>query len=133
MSELIDKTTAQTITGAKTFTAAFGYGTGAGGTVTQVTSKSTGVTLNKLAGQITMHNGSLGAGAEATFAVTNSTVAANDVVIVNHSSSGTAGAYVVGVSAVSSGSFKITVSNLSGSSLGEAIVLSFAVIKSANA
>ena len=47
--------------------AGLGYGPGAGGTVTQATSKSTAVTLNKPSGQITMHNGSLGAGASAMF------------------------------------------------------------------
>ncbi|NBS24587.1 MAG: hypothetical protein EBS78_11605 [Altererythrobacter sp.] len=36
-----------------------GYGTGAGGTVTQATSKSTGVTLDKVCGEITMNNATL--------------------------------------------------------------------------
>ena len=45
-----------------------------GGTVTQSTNKTTGVTLNAASGQITMNGAALGAGAEATFAVTNSEV-----------------------------------------------------------
>ena len=53
-----------------------------GGAVTQATSKSTGVTLNKPCGAITMHNASLAGDAEVSFTVTNSEVAATDVVLV---------------------------------------------------
>ena len=103
-----------------------------GGTVTQGTSKSTGVTLNTHSGQITMHNAALAAAAEITFTVTNSKVGAYDVVVVNHGSAGTAGAYVVGVSTNASGSFKLTVGNTTTGALGEAIVLHFAVSGGAN-
>lgn len=101
------------------------------GTVTQLTSKSTGVTLNNRAGAITMDGAALGAAAEATFTVTNSVVAANDVIIVNHRSAGTSGAYVVSVAAIASGSFDIVVSNVSAGSLSEAIVLAFLVFGTA--
>lgn len=103
-----------------------------GGTVTQGTSKSTGVTLNTHSGQITMHNAALAAAAEITFTVTNSKVGAYDVVVVNHGSAGTAGAYVIGVSTIASGSFKVTVGNTTTGALGEAIVIHFAVIGGAN-
>jgi hypothetical protein len=106
-----------------------GYATGAGGTVTQATDKSTGVTLAKATGAITMNNAALAAGAEVSFTVTCSAVDANDVVVVNHISAGTAGAYMVQANSVGSGSFAITVTNLTGGSLGEAIVLQYAVIK----
>jgi len=99
-----------------------------GGTVTQGTNKQTGVTLSTLSGQITMNNEALGAGAETSFTVTNTKVAATDVVVVNHGSAGTAGAYLVGVNAVGAGSFGITVSNVSAGSLSEAIVLNFVVL-----
>lgn len=110
----------------------FGYATGAGGSVTQSTSKSTGVTLNKLSGQITLNNASLGAGAEAAFTLTNSKIAANDVVVVAIKSGGTSGAYLAGVTATGSGSCEITLTNLTAGSLGEAVVLNFAVIKAVN-
>lgn len=110
-----------------------GYTTGAGGTVTQATSKATGVTLNKACGRITMHNAALAAGAEVAFTLTNSTIAATDVVVVNVQSVGTAGAYLVGVGAVSAGSCSITVSNCSTGSLSQAIVLNFVVIKGVTA
>ena len=103
-----------------------------GGTVTQATSKSTGVTLNAASGQITMHNAALADGAEVTFTVTNSEVAATDVVVVNHGSAGIAGAYVVQANTLAAGSFKITVGNVSGGSLGEAIVLNFVALKGAS-
>ena len=103
-----------------------------GGTVTQGTSKSTGVTLNAASGQITMHNASLADAAEVTFTVTNSEVSATDVVVVNHGSAGTAGAYVVQANTLAAGSFKITVGNVSGGPLAEAIVLNFVALKGAS-
>jgi hypothetical protein len=126
--------TSLTVTGAlkSSGTAGVGYVSGAGGTVTQATSKSTGVTINKTAGQITLNNAALASGAAVSFTVTNSTVAGTDVVSAVHGSAGTAGAYEVDCNAIGSGSFKITVGNHSGGSLSEAIVLNFVVIKGAN-
>lgn len=106
-----------------------GYSTGTGSTVTQATSKSTGVTINSLCGQITMNAASLAAGAEATFAVTNSQVTTTDVIILNIASGGTSNSYLAGVTFVGSGNFNITLTNLSGGALAEAVVLNFAVIK----
>ena len=103
-----------------------------GGTVTQATNKSTGVTLNPESGQITMNDAALAAAAEVSFTVTNDKIAATDVVVVNHGSAGTAGAYLVGVSAIAAGSFGITVTNVSAGSLGEAIVINFVALKGAS-
>ena len=50
-----------------------------GGTVTQATNKSTGVTLNTESGQITMNGAQLDAGTEASFAVTVSNVSAGNL------------------------------------------------------
>jgi len=110
-------------------TAGVGYGTGAGGAVTQMTNKSTGVTLNKVTGQITMSNAALNMSTSVGFTLTNSAIAATDVVVVNVASGATADSYLVGVDAVASGSCRIHVRNVSGSNLSEAIVLNFAVIK----
>lgn len=106
-----------------------GYATGAGGAVTQVTSKATGVTLNKVCGQITTHNASLAANTTVIFTVTDSAVAATDVVRVTIGSGGTAGAYLVWVSATAAGSFNIAIRNITAGALGEALVLNFAVTK----
>ena len=113
--------------------AAVGYATGTGGTVTQATDKSTGVTLNKRCGQITMNGDALAAAAEVSFTFTNSFIAATDVVITAICSGATAGAYNTQVDAIANGSCRISITNFSSGSLSEAIVLNFAVIKSVNA
>jgi hypothetical protein len=110
-------------------TSGVGYATGAGGTVTQLTSKSTGVTLSKVSGQITTHNASLGANTTAIFTVTNTAVAATDTILLDIGSGGTAGAYQVWVTAVGAGSFNIAIRNISAGALGEAVVINFAVLK----
>lgn len=106
-----------------------GYATGAGGTITQATSKSTGVTLNRPVGQITTNNAALAAGAVVLFTVTNSTVAVGDVIVIQRASGGTAGAYFMYVDSVANGSFVVSLQNGSGGSLSEAVTLSFAVLK----
>lgn len=113
----------------QTATGGLGYGTGAGGTVTQATSKATGVTLNKVSGQITMHNAALAAGAYVSFVVTNSAVEVADVPHVCVASGGTANAYQTHITAVGSGSFTVTVQNITGGSLSEAVVIGFVVFK----
>ena len=112
---------------------AVGYSTGTGGTVTQATSKSTGATLNKRCGQITMNNAALAAAAEVSFTLTNSVIAATDVVYACAASGATAGAYTVQCDAVAAGSCRISVGNRSAGSLSEAIVLTFVVIKAVSA
>lgn len=105
---------------------------GDGGTVTQATNKSTGVTLNTHSGQITMNGAALAAGAEVGFTLTNSVIAATDVVIVNIASGATADSYTVTVDAVAAGSCRISLSNVSAGSLSEAVVLNFVVIGGAS-
>lgn len=109
-----------------------GYTDGTGGAVTQGTSKSTGVTLSKPTGQITTHDASLTGGNEVSFVVTNTFVAATDVVAVSIASGATTGTYVASVSAVAAGSFTVTLSNL-GTTAGEALVINFVVLKGASA
>src|SRR5690349_1680818 len=77
-----------------------GYRTGAGGAITQITSKSTGVTLNKICGQVTMNNAALAAAAKVSFVVTCSSCAATDIPQVSVISGGTANAYRANVTAV---------------------------------
>lgn len=108
-------------------TGKLGYATGAGGTVTQATSKSTGVTLNKQCGNITMHGAALANATTVTFTLTNSFITANDMVVVQHRSAGTLGAYNFAV-APGAGSCKISVRNVHTASLSEAIVLQFFVL-----
>jgi hypothetical protein len=109
-------------------TAGVGYATGAGGTVTQSTDKSTGVTLSKTCGAITMNAAALAADVIVSFTLTNTTIATSDVMILNHSSGGTVGKYVLNCQC-GSGSAVINVTNISTGSLSEAIVITFVVIK----
>jgi hypothetical protein len=102
-----------------------GYSTGAGGTVTQLTSRTTGVTINKISGSITLVSAA-GSASYASFTVTNSTVAATDVIIVNQKS-GT-DKYEPWISNVAAGSFQITFADTSGTTT-EQPVFNFAVIK----
>ena len=110
-------------------TAGIGYATGAGGVVTQLTNKSTGVTLNTICGRVVMNNDALGSGNRVSFTVTDSAIAVTDVVIVNHQAGGTAGAYGVWCTNVAAGSFELTIRNQTAGSLSEAVVLAFAIIK----
>lgn len=107
-----------------------GYITGEGGTVTQATSKSTGVTLSKKVGQITLNAAALAASTTVSFVLTNTTIGANDLLVLNHVSGGTFGSYTLNARAAS-GSATIDVRNVSAGSLSEAIVIAFAVIKGA--
>jgi hypothetical protein len=105
-----------------------GYVTGDGGAVTQATSKSTGVTLSKKCGQITLNGAALAADTTVSFTLTNTTVAATDIIVLNHVSGGTAGSYLLNAQAAA-GSASINVRNITSGSLSEAIVIGFAVVK----
>jgi hypothetical protein len=121
----------QDINGADTLLAnnQFGYTAAAQGTVTQATSKSTGVTLNKSAGQITMNNAALAGATAVSFTLTNSLISTNDLLILNVGSGGTAVAYTVYTSSISAGSAVITLRNMTAAtSLSEAVVINFALI-----
>ena len=104
---------------------AVGYAAGAGGTVTQGTSRTTGVTLNKRSGAITLYT-TAGSATYASFTVTNSLVSATDVIIVN-CKSGT-NVYHPFVSAVADGSFRITFNAVSGTA-SDAPVFNFVVVE----
>jgi hypothetical protein len=112
-----------------TSTGGLGYGTGSGGTVTQVTSRTTGVTLNKTNGAITLVSAA-GLATFQSFTVTNSTVAATDVVHVTQKS-GT-DLYQIFVTATAAGSFRITFATTGGVTI-EQPVFNFAVIKGVTA
>jgi hypothetical protein len=106
-----------------------GYTAAAQGTVTQLTDKSTAVTLNRSAGRITMNNASLATATNATFTLNNSLISANDTVILTISGGqATPGSYNVFANALAAGSVSISLRNISGGTLSEAIVVNFALI-----
>lgn len=121
--------TSSSVAGAITSTSAtagIGYAAGAGGAVTQATSRTTTVVLDKVAGAITLFSAA-GSSTPFSFTVTNSTVAATDTIIAVQKS-GT-DAYAISVTAVAAGSFKLTVTDLTGTTT-ETPVINFAVLKS---
>ena len=103
-------------------------GFSSGGAVAQGGAKTTGVTLNKPSGKITMNGGALADDAIVTFALTNDKISTSSCVIVNHASVGDLNGYQISASNMGIGSCDINVRNISGSSLGEAIVLNFIVL-----
>jgi len=112
---------------------AVGYATGAGATVTQITSKSTAVTINAVSGQITMHNATLNAGATVFFVVNNTSTRAYDTPIIGHASGGTPDSYEITWNTVSNlTSFRVGVKNITGGNLSEAIVLNFNLFRGVN-
>ncbi len=115
--------------------AGLGYATGAGGTGTQATDKTTTVVMSPnpcLCGSITTQASNLVAATIVAFTVTDSAVAATDAIIINHLSGGTIGSYTVNASA-GAGSFVVRLRNNTAGDLAEALVLTFSVIKAVTA
>jgi hypothetical protein len=87
------------------------------------------VTLNNSAGQITMSNATLNATTNVAFTLTNSTISAKDVIIVNVAGGVASNeTYNCWVSGHSAGSCTFVLRNISAGNLSEAVVLNFAVI-----
>lgn len=117
----------------KSPTSTIGYDFGAGGAVTQITNRSTGVTINKVTGQITTINTSLAALAAATFTVTNSVVKIGDVIEVNEQSGAVNVKTIVQVTAVAAGSFNITVYNADASTAETGtIIINYVILHGAS-
>jgi hypothetical protein len=105
------------------------------GSVTQGNSsgKGTAVTLNKSAGRITMDGASLNTATNATFTLNNSLISANDAVILTISGNqATPGSYNVFANSLSAGQVSITLRNISGGTLSEAVIINFAIIHCAS-
>jgi hypothetical protein len=106
-------------------TAGVGYSIGAGGVVIQATNRTTGVTINKITGQITLASAA-GTTSATTFTVTNSTVNTTDVIILNQHT-GT-DLYDLMVTKTVLGSFDITFRTTGGTTT-EQPIFNFTVIK----
>lgn len=114
---------------------ALGYAPGAGGQVTQGTSRTTGVTLNKATGEITLFPAGIAGHGADEFTLTNVTIGVNDVVLVNVKSgvlAATRKYYQVHSITTAAGSCVISVGNLNNSAIAsETPVLQFVVVKGA--
>jgi hypothetical protein len=111
-----------------------GYATGSGGTASQGSGsgKATGVTLSKSCGSITMDAANLNTATTVSFTLTNTVIEAGDILVMNHLSGGTFGAYTLNAQCAA-GSASINVRNVTAGNLAEAIVIRFAVIKAVSA
>lgn len=96
-----------------------------GGAVTQLSSRTTGVTLSKTQGAITMFSAA-GSATAATFVVTNTLVVNTDTILLNQVS-GT-NLYNLHVTAIGAGTFNVTFYTTGGTAT-DAPVINFAVIK----
>ena len=131
----IGAVTPATVVGTTVYaTTEIGYTAAAQGTVTQATSKSTGVTLSKSAGRITMNNAALAGTTAVSFTLTNTLISTNDVLILCVSGGSVADAttYTAYVSSLSAGSAVITLRNLTATSQSEAVVINFSIIHGAS-
>jgi hypothetical protein len=132
----IGAVTPSTVVGTTVYaTTEIGYSAAAQGAVTQLTSKSTGVTLNNSAGQITMNNAALAGATAVSFILTNSTISTKDTIIVcvgSNTTGSAAGAYTTYVSYLAAGSALITLRNLTAAtSYSEAVIINFSIIHGA--
>lgn len=110
-----------------------GFTSGNGGTVTQLTSRTTGVTLNAPSGQITLVAGSIAGLSSQEFTLTNSYIAATDVVLASFASGLTAATYDVTVTETSAGACKISVHNVNNSATpSDTPTINFVVFKGTN-
>lgn len=125
-------------TGALLSSGKIGYSSGTGGAVTQLTSRTTGVTLNKITGEITLFAGSIGGHDADEFTLTNSTIEANDVIMLCIKSGAAAGTrkyYQLHAVEVSAGSCVISVGNIDNTTIPvagtESPIIQFVVLKGA--
>lgn len=129
---VIGRTSPQFVRGTTVYaTEELGYCSCAFGEVTQLTSKSTAVTLNTPSGRITMNNASLGNNTTVLFRMNNNTIKTNDVLVLNISG-GVAGVgdYSAYVGDINAGYADIALANRKGGggSLSEAVKITFALI-----
>jgi hypothetical protein len=103
-----------------------------GGTVTQLTDKTTAVTLNKNTGEIITAAGAIPPGTAVAFTLNNLTIDANDNVVINvKSGSSVVGVYQVWCDSLVKGSCNIVLYNIGRSPYNEVLKLQFTVLKGA--
>jgi hypothetical protein len=106
-----------------------GYTSSTYQTATQDTSKSTAVTLNAVAGRITMNDASLAQNAAVTFTFNNNELTGNDLLLVNIAGGGTPGSYTLEVCCNQAGSAVLKLRNTTNGALAEAVQILFAILK----
>lgn len=120
----------ESVANVRNSTSALGYSSG--GSVTQAPGASKGsssVTLNALSGVVITNNASMANGEVNGFALFNSQIAAEDVVVGQLAGAGSAFYYMLDIQGNSAGSRSIILTNRSGGALAEALRIHFVVIK----
>lgn len=103
---------------------------GIGGAVTQITSSSTAVTLNKLAGAITTVALTTTAGAEEVFTVNDTLIGANDTINFGTTYAGAGTPAITSKKIVAGTSFDIVITNLHASAaLNAAMVINYTITR----
>jgi hypothetical protein len=98
--------------------------------VTKASRITTGVTSDAYTGVITTVSQTVAGGPDAEFTVTHAKVAATDVVVASIKTHTSAGDFIVAVSAIAAGSFKLRLTNLHASTAGNnVLVINFLVLK----
>ena len=99
------------------------------GTVTQLTSITTAVTLDTLNGVITTVSSTLAANAKTFFTVNNSNITATSRILVSvQYDEAATGIPVVGVSDITAGSFKVVIANGGNAALNNIVKVHFMII-----
>jgi hypothetical protein len=102
-------------------------------TVTQTTSRGSGVTLNKTSGDVILYETTMTAGQVDTIAVTNDQVKAGDFIVCTVDSSST-GTYIVGGYSTSDGLMILWIRNITSSTTGsESPKIRFIIMQPTNA
>lgn len=109
--------------------AGHGYAAGSGGTISQSSSKATGVILNQVTGEVTTMGSALAAATVVSFTISNSMAKIGDLVVLNHISGGTMGAYTLNASITVDGSITVNMRNNSAASLSESLVIRYGILK----
>lgn len=105
-----------------------GYGPGIGGTVTQPTSKSTNVALNKTSGQVTMSNASLPGGGVVSFQIANTFASQYDGVVVTGLQTFDWSNYILSAT-ISNSVIIVTLKNDTVAARSEALVFNFQLFR----
>lgn len=115
-------------------TAGIGYAAGAGGTVTQGTSNTTAVTLNKICGNITTFGGQYNTDSVTIFTLNNSAITGSGACVVAASFNGDAssGRLSVQINPMGNGIASVAIRNHSVSNITETLLINFAVIPKVN-
>jgi hypothetical protein len=108
-----------------------GYtGDASGSTIQFGSVKTQSVNLNKPTGSIFLNNGSIPANASIAFILNNSVIQEGDLILVNHISGGTPGAYNM-LARLGSNPFEaeIVIRNITAAALAENIVINFFILR----